>query len=307
MRRVVVVGSVNHDVVVTVAALPVPGETVLATGMRTALGGKGANQADAAARTAPAGVTVAMVGAVGDDDAGRAMRSALDSAGVDVSALRTVDGPSGTAIITVDEDGENTIAVVPGANAIWPDLATVGAVEPGDVLVLQAEIPLDVVAAAMTAGSDAGATVLLNAAPALPALAELLPLADILIVNESEAAALVGLQGVGDDALLAAAAGRTLVVTLGADGAVVVEGGAHTRIPPVPVEAVDTVGAGDAFVGALAAALAGGATLTDAARLGAAAGALTATAVGARHPELSLERLGALRPDAGDSQARRVG
>lgn len=294
MSRVIVVGSVNHDVVVDVETLPAPGETVLARGMRTAFGGKGANQADAAARTAPEGVAVVMVGAVGSDDAGAAMRAALVAAGVDVSALRTVDGPSGTAIITVDSAGENTIAVVAGANAVWPDVVVGVELAPDDVVVLQAEIPFEVIAATIAAADATGAAVLLNAAPAAPELAVLLPSVDILVVNESEAAALIGLQGVGDDALRTAADGRTLVVTLGADGVVLVEGGAVTRIPAVPVEAVDTVGAGDAFVGALAAALAGGASLMDAARLGTAAGAITATAVGARHPELSVARLSAL-------------
>jgi ribokinase len=294
VSRVIVVGSVNHDVVVDVETLPAPGETVLARGMRTAFGGKGANQADAAARTAPEGVAVVMVGAVGSDDAGAAMRAALVAAGVDVSALRTVDGPSGTAIITVDSAGENTIAVVAGANAVWPDVVVGVELAPDDVVVLQAEIPFEVIAATIAAADATGAAVLLNAAPAAPELAVLLPSVDILVVNESEAAALIGLQGVGDDALRTAADGRTLVVTLGADGVVLVEGGAVTRIPAVPVEAVDTVGAGDAFVGALAAALAGGASLMDAARLGTAAGAITATAVGARHPELSVARLSAL-------------
>ena len=294
MSRVVVVGSINHDVVIDVAALPTPGETVLAGGMSTAHGGKGANQAVAAARTAPDEVVVAMVGAVGEDAAGAAMRAALADAGADVSAVQVVDGPSGTAFITVDAAGENTIAVVAGANGVWPSGASDVVFTSTDVVVLQAEIPIEVIAAAMASARSVGATVVLNAAPALPELVGLLGHVSILIVNEPEAAELIGLRGADDAALLDAADAAgvgALVVTLGADGAVVVENDVVTRIPALPVDAVDTVGAGDAFVGALASQLASGATLVDAARVGAAAGALTVTVVGARHPELSLVRI----------------
>jgi Sugar kinases, ribokinase family len=297
--RVVVIGSVNLDLVTRVPALPRPGETVLGDGLARLSGGKGGNQAAAAARTAPDGVQVAMVACVGDDEAGTLLRRDLADAGVDIAAVGTVPGPSGTALIAVDPQGENSIVVVPGANAAWPDDA-LDAVALGsdDVVLLQLEVPFAIVETAVARASAAGARVVLNAAPSDPRVAGLLDRVDVLVVNEGEAAALFDLDrplDVATAARLAADAGLALVVTLGSRGAVAASAdGSVAEHPALVVEVVDTTGAGDAFVGALAAALAGGAALDDAVRWGTGAGAFATTAPGARHPGLSrnaVERL----------------
>lgn len=299
MPRVVVIGSVNLDLVTRVPALPRPGETVLGDGLARLSGGKGGNQAAAAARTAPDGVQVAMVACVGDDEAGTLLRRDLADAGVDIAAVGTVPGPSGTALIAVDPQGENSIVVVPGANAAWPDDA-LDAVALGsdDVVLLQLEVPFAIVETAVARASAAGARVVLNAAPSDPRVAGLLDRVDVLVVNEGEAAALFDLDrplDVATAARLAADAGLALVVTLGSRGAVAASAdGSVAEHPALVVEVVDTTGAGDAFVGALAAALAGGAALDDAVRWGTGAGAFATTAPGARHPGLSrnaVERL----------------
>lgn len=286
--RVLVVGSINADITFEVAHLPAAGATIVADAVRRASGGKGANQAYAAARTAQ-GVRVLMAGAVGDDGVGAIMRGELADAGVETSLIREVNGPSGMAMIAVDAAGANLIVVAPGANHDWPD-EPAPEIEPRDVVVLQLELPLDVVTRVAEAARAAGARVILNAAPVTPGAAHLLPLLDTLVVNEGEAAELLGLSDLDDARVGAAAAGHDLdlVITLGAEGAIVAtRDGAVSRIPALTVETVDTVGAGDAFVGALAVALAAGADLPDAARRGAVAGALTVTVRGARHPDLS--------------------
>jgi ribokinase len=288
--RVVVVGSVNLDLVYRVPHLPRPGETLLGTDLVRFSGGKGGNQAHAAARTAAEGVEVAMIACVGDDDAGVRLRADLADAGVDVAGIVAVPGPSGTALIAVDERGENTIVVVPGANAAWPAQAVDGipwAV--GDVVVLQLEVPFEVVESAVAHAAVAGARVVLNAAPLDRRVAGLLDRVEVLVVNEVEAAELFGFDGDLDADAVASAASElasSLVVTLGARGSLVASAGGVSALPAYPVEAVDTVGAGDAFVGGMAAALASGASLRDAVRWGSAAGALTATVPGARHPGL---------------------
>ncbi len=295
-----VVGSVNLDLVYRVPHLPRPGETLLGSDLVRLSGGKGGNQAHAAARTAPAGVSVTMVGCVGDDQAAVLLRGDLERAGVDVSGLRTVPGPSGTALIAVDEQGENTIVVIPGANAAWPE--TVGgelAFAPRDVVVLQLEVPFGVVEGVATRAARAGARVVLNAAPLDRRARGILASVDVLVVNEIEAAELFGVEGdLDEDTLGGIAAGlpsTALVVTRGARGVLFAPaGGAVRSLPAFPVEAIDTVGAGDAFVGGFAVALAASASLESAVRAGSAAGALTATVAGARHPHLdrgSLERL----------------
>lgn len=295
----IVVGSVNLDLVYRVRHLPRPGETLIGADLVRLSGGKGGNQAHAAARVAPAGVAVAMVACVGDDDAAGRLRDDLAGAGVDTDGVRRVDGPSGTALIAVDDAGENTIVVIPGANAAWPD----GRVDelgfaPGDVVVVQLEIPFGVVDAVVRRASASGARVVLNAAPLDRRAAGLLPLVDVLVVNEVEAAELFGVDGGFDEeTLTGAAAGLTtdVVVTLGARGVLVAPaGGAVTSRPAYPVDAIDTVGAGDAFVGGFAAEWAAGGSLDAAVRTGSAAGALTATVPGARHPGLDrrgVERL----------------
>ena len=296
----IVVGSVNLDLVYRVPHLPRPGETLLGADLVRLSGGKGGNQAHAAARVAPAGVAVTMVGCVGEDEAATLLRGDLERAGVDVSGVQTVPGPSGTALIAVDEHGENTIVVIPGANAAGPpafvdDLGFA----PGDVVVLQLEVPFAVVEAVVARAAGTGARVVLNAAPLDRRAAGILASVDVLVVNEIEAAELFGVDGDLDadtvGGIAAGLASTDLVVTLGARGVLFAPaGGAVRSLPAFPVEAIDTVGAGDAFVGGLAAALAASESLESAVRTGSAAGALTATVAGARHPDLDragVERL----------------
>jgi ribokinase len=291
-RRVLVVGSVNLDLVYRVPHLPRPGETLLGAGLERLSGGKGGNQAHAAAKVAPADVTVAMVACVGDDDAAAMLTGDLAAAGVDVTAVLSVPGPSGTALIAVDERGENTIVVIPGANREWPASA-VAALEltETDVVVVQLEVPFEVVEAVTARAAAVGARVVLNAAPLDRRAAELLADVAVLIVNEIEAAELFGFDAALTEDDIAGIAGgldADLVVTLGARGVVFAPaGGAVTSLPAFVVDAIDTVGAGDAFVGGFAAALAASAPLETAVRWGSAAGALTTTVPGARHPGLS--------------------
>jgi len=305
--RVIVVGSINADVTFTVRRIPVVGETIVADAVHRTSGGKGANQAHAAARCT-AGARVLLAGAVGRDETGAHMRDELAAAGVDVSLVREVDEISGMAMIAVDAAGGNVIVVAPGANHSWPEAPQLP-IEGGDVVVLQLELPLRVVEHVAATAQSSGARVVLNAAPVTPGAQRLLPLVDTLIVNELEAAELLGLTDLSRDAVAAAAARHTLdlVVTLGERGALVAPRGAVAwRVPAIAVDAVDTVGAGDAFVGALVGALAAGEELVTAAQRGAAAGALTVTAPGARHPELSAaavdELLRCLPPDQPDQK-----
>jgi ribokinase len=264
---VAVVGSLNLDLVIRVAELPGPGETVSGGDLFRNPGGKGANQAVAAARL---GRRVAMVGCVGDDQAGHELLASLEAAGVDGSGVRVVEGvPSGTARITVSEDGENQIVVSPGANArlTSDDVAAAAAVRSAAVTLLQLEVPLETVAAAARA---AGGRVVLNPAPVRALPAELLGRIDVLVPNRVELARLAGgpvPRTVEQAAELAGRlGGRAVVVTLGADGALVVEDGRAGHVPAVPVRPVDTTAAGDAFCGGLADALAGGSGLQEAAR-----------------------------------------
>ena len=287
--RVLVVGSVNVDVTVAVATLPRPGETV--TGGRYAErdGGKGANQAVAAAR---AGAATAFVGAVGDDPHGHRARAALVAAGVDVGALDTVAAPTGVALIVVADDGENQIAVASGANHALDAAEVAAAVAahvdreadgaPAAVLLLGLEL-LDapLLAAARAA---AGLTVVLNPAPARPFDPALLDLGPLLTPNEHEAATLTGeREPIAAARALATRTGAPVVVTLGVAGALLAEPNAepvHVRAPAV--EAVDTTGAGDVFNGALAAALAAGAPLRAAVADAVAAASASVKRPGAR-------------------------
>jgi ribokinase len=290
--RVIVVGSINLDLLYRVPHFPRPGETLLGDDLVRMSGGKGGNQAHAAAKVAPAGVSVAMVACVGADEAAATLRGDLAAAGVDVTAVQTVAGASGTALIAVDDRGENTIVVIPGANAAWPpsalDAIELGA---GDVVVLQLEVPFAVVEATVARAAASGARVVLNAAPLDRRALELLGDVAVLVVNDIEARELFGYDEslTGDDvARLAGDLGSALVVTLGAHGVLFAPaGGTAAILPAFAVDAIDTVGAGDAFVGGFAAALAVDAPLETAVRWGAAAGALTATVTGARHPDLT--------------------
>lgn len=290
---VVIIGSVNQDIVARVDRIPAPGETVLARALARSGGGKGANQAVAARRAG--GAEVAFVGAVGTDADGASLRAALVRDGIDVSGLAEVDGPSGTALIAVDEHGENTVVVVPGANAELSRLtdAQRAVVARSRVLLTQLEVPISLVQDA-AAARPAGAWHVLNAAPSTPfvtAADELLPGIDVLIVNEHEAvevAAAADLQ-----AAVAALSGRVraLVVTLGRRGSLVVVDGTTVEVSAFAADAVDTTGAGDTFCGVLAARLAASGRrpadadaelLADAARWGAAASAISVTRPGAQ-------------------------
>jgi len=289
MSRVVVVGSLNLDRVAEVARLPLPGETVTAGGSRLDRGGKGANQAFAAATTAPTGVEVAMIGCVGDDGDGTDLIDDLAASGVDVAGIERVPGPSGQAFILVDAAGENQIVVVPGANHRWNERAGMPTFTSTEIVVLQGEIPLGTILEVIEAAHAAGARVVLNAAPFQPGLVEALGGRDVLVVNESEAVEAFACAAVDAPGRLAELGGPfDLVVTLGADGAIVSTAphdGAE-RIPAHAVTAVDTVGAGDAFVGALASALGAGAGLADAARRGAAAASIVVSSTGTRSVRL---------------------
>ncbi len=291
--RITVLGSLNMDISVTVARLAGPGETVLGSAARLQPGGKGANQAVAAARL---GASVRMAGCCGDDDFGRTLRSALETAGVDVAAVRILAGvPSGLALITVDATGENSITVAPGANGLaGPPEAAASAAADCDALILSAEIPVPVLAAALDRARSAGVMTVLNLAPAPPEAAGLLAAgADWLIVNAPEAGAILG-RAVTDvagaqaaAADLAAAGGGHAVITLGRDGAVLADpvladrGGA-LAVPGFSVESVDSVGAGDAFVAALGVAVASGVAPPEAVRLACAVAATAVTRPGAQ-------------------------
>lgn len=290
---VVVLGSLNVDLVVELADLPRPGETRLGRGHRRECGGKGANQAVAAAR---AGARVAMVGAVGDDDDGTMLVSALGAEGVDVAAVRRT-GDTGLALIMVADDGENMIAVSPGANAAVGE-AEVGAAAdrlgPGAILLCQLEVPLPAVLDTLRRARRAGARSVVNPSPVptgaedLAATAELLATTDVLVVNETEARALSGVRDTSGHGprraaeTLRAKGSAAVVVTLGRRGSLVVTADGARSVPAVPVRAVDAVAAGDSFLGVLVCELARGAGIDAAARVGAAAGALAVTRRGAQ-------------------------
>ncbi len=288
MGTIAVIGSANADLVVQVSRRPAGGETILGSDLVITPGGKGANQAVAASLI---GGDVRFIGCVGDDPYGQMLRASLAGAGADVSGLGSVPGATGCALIFVTPDGENSIVVAPGANgAVTPaylrdcEHAWVAA----DVVVLQLEIPMDAVELVAGECRSRGTRLMLNAAPAAVLAASVLEGCDPLVVNESEAMILLGeppeawtnpedvgrrLLGMGP---------KSVVITLGASGALAMgaDGTLH-REPGRKVEAVDTTGAGDAFVGALATVLAAGRTLAE--------GLVTATEVAA----LSVQRPGA--------------
>jgi ribokinase len=306
-----VVGSLNLDHTVMVTRLPDAGATVAGHGYSTAAGGKGLNQAVAAARQDAA---VLMIGAVGLDPAGGLLAGVLDEERIGTAGLRRVPGPSGTALITVSEDGDNTIVVAPGANGeLTPEDLRPELVAGASIVLCQLEVPVPVVRAAFLAGRAAGALTVLNPAPASGALdPDLLALVDLVVANEGEAAVLTGLAlddpAASGRALLAGGA-RTAIVTLGARGALVLRDGSVAEVSAFPVEVVDPTAAGDAFLGAMVAALAAGETVEWAARRGAAAGALAATRRGAV-PSLpyrqEVDRLVAGSSVGGDGATRRT-
>ena len=262
MGRVVVVGSLNVDLVTHVERHPKPGETVLGAGLERLAGGKGANQSVAASA---AGAAVVMVGAVGSDEAGSAYVARLSALGIGAASIRVVpDRPTGHALIAVDEAGENTIVVIPGANAELgvDDLEVLESVGPGDIVLLQLEVPPEVVAAAARRASAKGARVVLNLSPYAALPPDVVALADPLVVNEHEALLLADSEAMP----------ASLVVTFGAAGAA--WDGEQLTGPVVDqAEVLDTTGAGDAFCGALSAALVAGADRHAALQTALAAGA----------------------------------
>lgn len=285
--HILVVGSLNMDLVARAPRHPAPGETVLGGEFKTFPGGKGANQAVAAARL---GVPVRMVGRVGEDDFGDSLLAALEQNAVDVSwIMRDAGASTGVALITVDAAGQNTIVVAPGANGqLTPDDidACEDAFRGAAVTLLQLESPLDAVARAAELAHTHGAQVVLNPAPAQQLSPSLLQHIDYLIPNQSELALLAGtntqtpvLQAV--ERLRADGVDR-VIVTLGADGVLVCDGAESTQIDSYPTRVVDTTAAGDAFVGAFAVGLLEGHSMLEAARLGNAAGAVAVSRAGAQ-------------------------
>ncbi|WP_229399487.1 ribokinase [Micromonospora okii] len=277
--RVAVVGSANMDLVGKAPALPRPGETVLGGDFVMVPGGKGANQAIAAAR---AGASAVFLGAIGSDAFGVTLRARITAAGVDTGQTRVVYGASGVALVMVSADGENAILVTPGANAAFTGLTggELAAVRDADVLVAQLEVPVATVTEAALAARAAGTRVILNAAPAQPVPAELLDAVDLLVVNENEALALTG-RGRDDPGALLALVPRA-VLTLGGAGAWYVDRDADSlHVPAVQVDVVDSTAAGDAFTAALAVAWGEGRKLPAALHWAAAAGAACVRRLGA--------------------------
>lgn len=283
---IVTVGSINIDLFANVPRLPKPGETITGTAFSTAPGGKGANQALAARR---AGAQTVMVGAVGKDAFAEGALSLLKSGGVDLSRVREVSDPTGTAIIMVGGDGENVIAIIPGANAkVANDQFGDLPFAKGDVLLLQLEIGFATVEAAIARARVYGATSILNIAPFHPDGVALMAIADITIANETEfadAAIAMALSGTTLEEKMrdfAGQTGRTIIVTLGGDGAAAASGSEFHTVPSLKITPVDTVGAGDTFCGYLGAGLHAGLPLPDAMRLAAAAGSLACLKPGAQ-------------------------
>jgi len=269
---VVVVGSANLDLVATLDHLPKPGETIVALGYAEHAGGKGVNQAVACARM---GARTAFVGCVGNDDAGVFLRGVLENEGIDTTMLRIVDMPTGRAFINVDSRGENEIVVVSGANTQVGVAQNPLVLPTSHVLLMQLEIPLTTVRNALQLARRNGALTVLNPAPFKALDAGVLSLVDVIVPNETESAACGGTQALLDAGV------KTVLTTLGERGAIINTHTSATSIAPHKVVAVDTVGAGDAFIGALSAELARGATISDAAAVGAVAGALSTTVHGA--------------------------
>lgn len=291
--EIVVFGSMNMDLVVRVARAPRGGETLQGRTFFTNPGGKGANQAVACARQ---GARVAMVGCVGEDDFGKTLRHALAEDGIAVDNIRSVAGSTGVAVVMVDDEGENRITIIPGANDFLKADADALA---GRYLLLQCEVPMAEVVQAARIMRGKGATVVMNPAPVCQLPDELWPLIDILVMNEIEAAELSGLP-VSDPASAAAAATSlrrrgpsTAIVTLGSQGVLVADDAGCRHFPALAVKVVDTTAAGDTFIGAMCAARAAG-QATDAAVLrGIQAAAICVTRPGAQASIPYLHELGA--------------
>lgn len=285
---ITVLGSINMDLIATTARLPKPGETVSGNGFSTAAGGKGANQALAARR---AGSTVRMVGAVGGDNFAEPALALLRQAGTDLSGVKSCTQPTGTALILVGGDGENVIVVVPGSNAeVNNDDATlaIATMQPGDILMVQLEIPAATVEAGLIAAKTKGISSIINIAPLTADATRLAKLADIIVANETEFELLAGVSKLSSETRIQQMqrihqeTGQTLIVTLGADGVVAIRDGQVTAVKGLTIVPVDTVGAGDTFCGYLAASLDQGKDFGTALRRAAVAGSLACTKAGAQ-------------------------
>ncbi|KQZ50633.1 ribokinase [Rhizobium sp. Root149] len=285
---ITVFGSINMDLIATTTRLPKPGETVAGQSFTTAAGGKGANQALAARR---AGSTVRMAGAVGEDGFAEPALALLKEAGVLLDTVRPVSDPTGTAIILVGGDGENMIAVVPGANgAVSAEDAekSVGLLSERDILMMQMEVPAGAIETAFRLAKTQGTTTIFNTAPLTDDAIRLAGLADIVVSNETEFELLIGRSGLSADERvsemqqMAERTGQTLVVTLGADGVVAIHKGQILRATGLKITPVDTVGAGDTFCGYLAASLDQGFDFAAALRRAAIAGSLACLEAGAQ-------------------------
>ena len=298
---ILVFGSINFDIALRAPRLPAAGETVIGAEPTLSAGGKGANQAAAAAR---AGAPTRLIGRVGDDPLAGAALAGPAAAGVDVSGVLSASAPTGCATIWVGGDGENRIVVASGANAeaSADDVADEG-IGPGTLVVMQMEVPAAENWRLARRAKAAGARVLLNLAPAALVPADALADIDIVIVNEGEGAVLAGLDAPGEAVLvaalraLAAANGLELVLTLGAEGARHVTAGGETAIPALEVEVVDTTAAGDTFVGVLAAGLDGGEAMERALRRASVAAALCCTRAGAQTAQPSSGEIAARLDD----------
>lgn len=282
MTHIAVLGSTNMDLVAYVSKAPQRGETVTGREFRTIPGGKGANQAVAAAR---AGADVSMIGAVGNDAYGTQLRSTLEHSGVDTDHLRTAEGASGTAHIVVDDEGGNAIVVIPAANGTVTALAPgdEGLIATADALLLQLEIPLTAVVEGAQAARRHGVRTILTPAPAQPLPPELLAATGLLVPNEHEAEALTGHTDPHKAATALLDQVPEVVVTLGSAGSLYASRdiAEPVTVPAPRVTAVDSTGAGDTFVGVLAVALAEGRPMPDALAWAAAAGALSVQRAGA--------------------------
>lgn len=285
---IIVFGSINMDLVVQAAHLPTAGETLAGHNFFTAPGGKGANQAVACARL---GAATQMVGRVGNDVFGTALRESLSSAGVNIDAVSSFDGPSGVAVIAVNDAGENMIVVVAGANGAvdTEDLALLEEkLAHAQILLLQLEIPIDMVIAAAQAARRRGVMVILDPAPAREIPDDLIQATDVITPNETEAATLVGFAVQNEqDAERASRelirrGARQVIIKRSSQGAYWHDGKQGRQLASFPVKAVDTVAAGDAFNGGLAAGLAAGLDFEQALRWGLASGALAVTKPGAQ-------------------------
>jgi ribokinase len=296
---IVAVGSINTDLVVRVDRFPVPGETLYGRDFATHAGGKGANQAAAAARL---GAPVSMLGAVGDDANSTERLDGLRAAGVDVSpVLVRSDTPGGIALIQVDSSGQNQIVIVPGANGtVTPGDVRNGLpsiISHGDLLLAQLELPLDTVRTSLEIARSNGARTIVNTAPFVEGTVELLPLIDILVVNEIEAGQLLGRDPISlheaDQAAreLREHGPEVIFITLGAAGAVIFDGQESVKISAPSVNVVDTTGAGDASVGAFAMALSEGMQLRQSAQLAVLAGSFAVQRHGAQSSQPTRQEL----------------